>query len=121
MALPRARCRPSPATRPVAYDGAPVTVDLVLSRTGGLEGTLEADQTPLARVPVLVISRQEDGSVQPHQVYTDAQGRWRLDGLAPGTYHLKAGRGVDAFDVSGALTVRVEPGRVVTAPVLRLP
>src|SRR5690606_41611167 len=98
-----------------------VEVDLVLLRCGGVRGAVEGpDGSPAPGVPVLAISRGDDDTFQPHEARADRNGGYLIEDLPPGIYYLKAGAGADPFDVTGAPSVRIEPGRVVDAAALRL-
>lgn len=109
------------AYQPISYDGARRDVDLVLPRCGGIRGAVEgADGRPAPGVPVLAISRGDDDTYQPHEVRADRDGGYLFEELPPGIYYLKAGAGADPFDVTGAPSVQVLPGRVVDASALRL-
>jgi hypothetical protein len=93
-------------------------VDLVLPRNGGVRGEVSDGNGPAAFTLVLV-SHEEDDALRTHETKTDAQGFYQLEGLAPGSYTVKAGPAADPFSAGGA-AVTVRPGEVADAPTVGL-
>lgn len=110
----------APATQQATYEGAQLTIDLVLPRAGGVRGKVRGRGAGVGGVTVLVCQRSDLG-VRPHQVAAGADGVYVLEGLPPGSYYIKAGPGADPFDASGAPTVEVLPGEIVDAPDVTVP
>ena len=110
----------APGFKQVLYEGAELVLDFQLGRTGVVRGQVNDAKGPAAGVPVLVVT-EVNGAVRPFETTTDAQGFWEVPDLPPGSYYIKAGRGADAFDRTGAPTVEVRPGDVVDAPPITLP
>lgn len=109
----------APGFRQVLYEGAELVLDFTLQRTGGVQGTVQGPDGPAGGVPVIVV-QQVDQAVRPHETTTDGAGVYRIEGLPPGSYYIKAGPGADPFDSAGAPTVQVRPGEVVEAPLVVL-
>lgn len=107
--------------RQLTYEGAELVVDFELDRTGGVQGLVRGADGPAAGAVVQVVQKLDGGGVRPHQATTDGNGLYRLEGLEPGSYYLKAGRGADPFSDAGAPAVEVLPGEVVDAPEVALP
>ena len=95
------------------YDGSPQRRDITLPRTGSVEGKVITPRGPVAGTLVLIVERQEGGVVRPHQLLTSSDGSFRMEGLPPGDYYVKCGRGADPFDDTGAETFTIEAGREV--------
>ncbi|RKH30374.1 hypothetical protein D7Y13_13460 [Corallococcus praedator] len=67
-------------------------VDLMLSRTGAVEGQVrDGAGRPVARAQVSSLDRGDEGSA-PGEARTDDTGHYRLEGLAPGRVYLSARR-----------------------------
>lgn len=105
------------AYQAIDYQGSQLTVDLVLARLGEVQGRLTGSS--VNGIPVILF-RSEDGAVETHNATTDAQGGYLFTDIPPGTYHLKAGKGADPFDSTGAPTIQVQPGeRAQADPISR--
>ncbi len=105
------------AYQAVDYQGSQLTVDLVLARLGEVQGRVNGSS--VNGIPVILF-RSDDGAVETHNATTDAQGGYLFGDIPPGTYHLKAGKGADPFDSSGAPSVQVKPGeRAQADPISR--
>jgi hypothetical protein len=99
------------------YQGSTLTVDLVLSRLGSVQGVVTG--SVVANVAVTLVI-DDDGAVETYAGKTDASGRYRIQNVPPATYYVKAGPGVDLFDASGAPTVTVKPGVTTAGPRIEL-
>lgn len=101
----------------INYQGSQLTVDLVLARLGEVAGTVTG--ASVSGVPVILILN-DDGAVQTLNATTDGKGAYLFSDVPPGVYHLKAGKGADPFDTTGAPTVQVQPGQRAQAdPITR--
>ncbi|MGE4142497.1 MAG: carboxypeptidase regulatory-like domain-containing protein [Planctomycetota bacterium] len=108
----------APAFVSKKYEGATLTVDVVLQRMGSVRGRVSG--SVIAGVPVTAV-HNEDGAVETYSGTSDAQGNYTIEGVPPGNYYLKAGKGVDLFEPAGAPTVSVSSGKPTQAPELKLP
>lgn len=88
--------------------------------TGTLEGTVVGPDGPVSGASVLVAER----TGRPHSTRTDAQGRYRIEGIPSGHYVPAAvAPGYDESALTGARgpqLVRIEPDQVTQAPQLHL-
>ncbi|MBL4844543.1 MAG: carboxypeptidase regulatory-like domain-containing protein [Planctomycetes bacterium] len=105
------------AYRAIDYQGSQLAVDLVLARLGEVAGQVRGQG--VNGIPVLLI-HNDDGAVQTFNAKTDAKGNYVFKDVPPGVYHLKAGKGADPFETSGAPTVSVQAGQRAQAdPIAR--
>ena len=91
----------------IQYEGSTQTVNLTLARFGSVAGRVTGEI--VADVPVTVV-KNEDGAVETYGGKTDASGSYQIEGIPPGTYYVKAGKGADLFSATGAPTVTVPAG-----------
>lgn len=91
----------------IQYEGSTQTVNLTLPRFGSVTGRVTGEL--VAGVPVTVV-KNEDGAVETYGGKTDAAGTYQIEGIPPGTYYVKAGKGADLFSATGAPTVSVPAG-----------
>lgn len=103
------------------YSGARITVNFVLDALGAVEGKVVAATSPVADVPIVLVSKDENGYLT-HNGKTDAQGRYKIANLTPGKYFVKAGAGAkDPYNLAGAPSVTVTSGKTTQAPAVQLP
>lgn len=83
------------------------TLEVVLTRGAVLEGrVLDTDGTPIPGVSVSSYRENAEAFTGLKWATTDASGHYRLEGLAPGSYEMKAERFSDTLQVK----TRVGPG-----------
>jgi hypothetical protein len=124
----------------ILYEGAPVrdgffnvergagtrSVTLVLASRGAtVDGTVRGpDGKPAAGAVVALVRRGDLVSFDSHILRTDAAGRYKLEGIAPGRYRLLALARVVSEEYldplswqeeSGGFDITIEPGSVTTA------
>ena len=92
----------------IQYEGATQTVNLTLARFGSVRGRVTGE---IVAGVVVTVVKNEEGAVETYGGKTDASGTYVIEGIPPGTYYVKAGKGADLFSASGAPTVSVPAGR----------
>ena len=98
-----------------------------IETTGSLSGVLESGGDPVAYAHVWALRRSADGMRDPVGAFANAEGEFRIEGLAPGDYALWAhpirwrwdqrplienGANTDLKDAVPAHPLRVAAGRV---------
>ncbi len=120
-----AGCAPSPRRNVIAYliSEQLGTTDLPPSNDppGVLSGIVEAEGLPVAGATVLVAGR--NGT--PYRTVSDAQGRYRIEGIPPGQYvpaavapGFEESTPVGVFDIPWLVTIHSQ--QVTSAPVIHL-
>jgi protocatechuate 3,4-dioxygenase beta subunit len=74
----------------VVVDGVVANIDFALRAKKQVSGKVTDEAgNPLANVPVTVMQQRESGWHSVTQAVTDSNGRYALDGLAPGSYYIR--------------------------------
>jgi hypothetical protein len=89
---------------------------LVLERGGAVEGVVRrADGSPDPRAEVQATEERTSGAARMKTAATDAEGRYRIGGLAPGTWRVRARKRDGAFAVDDADRGLAPPRRATLA------
>lgn len=83
---------------------SPIGVQITLEQQAAIDGLVTRGGKPAPGVAVLVVKRAVGGGMKPFPLLqSDGQGRFRLDGLEPGSYVVKTGEAAnDPWSEKGA-------------------